>query len=172
MNKKFFTTIGMAVLLFAAVVSARPVSAITVNSSPVVVAQVAPTDASSDSEAQATEEAVQQTAVTRQKAAGIWNQVKLFFVDVYKTVDAWRVRQLDVWRAIKAEKEQQLADTESQFEQNKADRVDRVLEADQATLYNGVADDFNGNAFLLKVYAFGLSIFVIILHRASFFMRS
>jgi hypothetical protein len=82
----------------------------------------------------------------------------------YQKIDAWRVSQNETWKAIKSEKELQITQGQQQLDDNRDNRVDRVLNEEQASLVNGAGDDIGktGNVFLLKLYVALLTIFVII----------
>ena len=92
------------------------------------------------------------------------NSTKGFFASLYAKMDAWRLSQLDIWKAIKAEKEEQIADTTAQGDKKRAERVDNVLDGKSTTVFQGSGSELsdNGNVFLLKLYSFALFIFVII----------
>lgn len=104
------------------------------------------------------------TSVVAEKATNIWIVVKAWGVSVYEKVDAWRVQQSGIWRDIKAEKELQITSLSQTTENNRDERVDNVLNGDQATLFQGSGQDFkgSGNVFLLKLYVFALNIFLFV----------
>ncbi len=89
-------------------------------------------------------------------------RAKNFFGHLYTTVDTWRENQEGIWREIKSEKEQEIATREAAMDQAKADRVDRVLEGDQTSMYNGGFNGFDWHILLLKLYNFALFIFTVI----------
>lgn len=89
---------------------------------------------------------------------------KNWFTGVYQKIDAWRVQQATIWTAIKTEKETEITVRTQTVNDHRDDRVNRILNEEQITLFNGAGEDLkgDGNIFLLRLYAFALSIFVII----------
>lgn len=82
----------------------------------------------------------------------------------YKKIDAWRISQNQTWKAIKTEKELQITQGQQQLDDNRDNRVDRVLNEEQVSLVNNSGKDIEetGNVFLLKLYVALLSVFGII----------
>lgn len=106
--------------------------------------------------------------ITATKVAETTQQVTTTVRDAtmpwYKKIDAWRISQNETWKAIKTEKELQIAQGQQQLDDNRDNRVDRVLNEEQVSLVNNSGQDIQktGNVFLLKLYVALLSVFVII----------
>lgn len=108
--------------------------------------------------------AATEPVVIPEKAQGAWNSVQSFFLATYAKIDAWRVSQLAVWNGIKTEKETQIAVLVSTNDDKRSERVDKVLDGENVTMFEGSGSELqgNGNVFLLKLYSFVLFLFIII----------
>lgn len=95
---------------------------------------------------------------------GVWKSITNFGMSVYEKIDAWRASQLEIWRAIKLEKETQIAVITKDQEEKRSGRVEKLLEGEQDTLFQGSGSEVagTGNVFLLKLYSFVLFLFTII----------
>ncbi|HQV64792.1 MAG TPA: hypothetical protein PKZ56_00985, partial [Candidatus Paceibacterota bacterium] len=95
---------------------------------------------------------------------GVWKSITNFGMSVYEKIDAWRASQLEIWRAIKLEKETQIAVITKDQEEKRSGRVEKLLEGQQDTLFQGSGSEVagTGNVFLLKLYSFVLFLFTII----------
>ncbi len=118
-------------------------------------------EAVKDSVAEKTAPKVEEAKV---EAKGIWNSIKNFGISIYEKADAWRAAQLEIWKAIKLEKETQIAVITEDQDIKRSGRVDKLLDGQQDTLFQGSGTEVQstGNVFLLKLYSFVLFLFVII----------
>jgi len=96
------------------------------------------------------------------KMAPILEPVKETGISLFQKIDAWRIHQESIWRAMKTEKETQIEERTTAMYDKVDNRVDRVLEGEQASLVQGAGDDFDGSIFLLKLYTAVLAVFVIV----------
>lgn len=110
------------------------------------------------------EEASPDLTEAKEKAADTGNKAKNWAISVYEKIDAWRVKQHDVWLAIKAEKRQQIEDKTNALDDHRDERVEKVLDEEQTSLVQGSGDEIkgSGNVFLLKLYAGLLSVLTFI----------
>lgn len=94
----------------------------------------------------------------------ISNSVRDTAMPWYKKIDTWRMSQNETWKALKIEKELQITQGEQELDQNRDNRVDKVLNEEQVSLVNNSGQDIQktGNVFLLKLYVALLSLFVIV----------
>lgn len=106
---------------------------------------------------------------TQKKDEGVQNEsteasIKNWFNAIYQKVDAWRIHQSEIWTGIKNEKEAQIAAQTQEVDTNRDNRVNRILNEEQTTLFNGAGTDLkgDGNIFLLRLYSFALFLFVIV----------
>ncbi len=99
------------------------------------------------------------------------SKIKSFSLNQYEKIDVWRMTQVDTWKAIKTEKELQIIEGELELDDNRNERVDRVLNEEQVSLINNSGQDFEktGNVFLLKLYTALLGIFVFVFSTPVFF---
>lgn len=104
-----------------------------------------------------------------EKIAPVLEPVKIFFINLYTTIDNWRVRQGDIWKSLKSEKEEQIAERSQAMDDQILERSEKVLREEQNTVVQGAGDDFDGSIFLLKLYVFVLGVFVIIFTYAWLF---
>lgn len=97
-------------------------------------------------------------------STGVWAHIKNWFINLYNKVDVWRASQGKIWTDIKNEKEAEVAARTQTVDENRDNRVNRILNEEQTTLFNGAGNDLkgDGNIFLLRLYTFALFIFVII----------
>lgn len=122
------------------------------------------TEAASKTKTESSAQIATETVVIPEKAQGVWDSVKSFFLATYAKIDAWRVSQLAVWNGIKTEKETQIAVLVSTNEEKQSERINNVLEGESVTMFEGSGSELqgNGNIFLLKLYSFVLFLFIII----------
>ena len=104
------------------------------------------------------------TEKVEEVSTGVWISVKNWFIGLYNKVDAWRMSQGKIWTDIKNEKEAEVAERTQTVDTNRDNRVNRILNEEQTSLFNGSGADLkgDGNIFLLRLYTFALFIFVII----------
>lgn len=119
------------------------------------------TEAVKDSVTEKTTPKVEEAKV---EAKGVWNSIKNFGISIYEKVDTWRAAQLEIWKAIKMEKETQIAVITEDQDAKRSGRVDKLLDGQQDTLFQGSGSEVKGtgSVFLLKLYSFVLFLFVII----------
>jgi len=111
-----------------------------------------------------TEKAATKGEEAKVEAKGVWNSIKNFGFSIYEKVDAWRAAQLEIWKAIKMEKETQIAIITEDQDAKRSGRVEKLLDGQQDTLFQGSGSEVKGtgSVFLLKLYSFVLFLFVII----------
>jgi len=100
--------------------------------------------------------------VAVEKATGFWDKVKAFASNIYNKVDTWRKGQETTWRALKAEKQEEIKARDNKMDQGLKDRENKVLEGEQASIVQDSVKDFDWHIFLLKIYVAALTVFVFI----------